>query len=174
MMKGVKNMRQNKKKILLRLSIFLFLILIMAVGYASFATQLRLSGSAEIIGAWDVRITNIEVVQASEGTNPGTPSFTNTSATFNAQLVKPKDEIIYRVTIQNLGSINAKLENVVFQTDEKTGSSAILYQTTSFANKLKAGEKTSFDIIVTYDENSKIPPTTKTKTITGIIEYVQE
>ena len=109
MMKGVKNMRQNKKKILLSLSIFLFLLLIMAVGYASFATQLRLSGSAEIIGAWDVRITNIEVVQASEGTNPGTPSFTNTSATFNAQLVKPKDEIIYRVTMQNLKMSSSKL-----------------------------------------------------------------
>ncbi len=166
-------MRQIKRNIII--GIILLLLLIMAVGYASFATEFHFKGNAEIISSWDVRITNVEVINATNGTNPGNPNFTNTTVTFNAKLINPGDTITYRVTIENLGTINAKLKNVLFQTDEINGSKAISYETTALSNILKSGDKTSFNITVTYDKDINLEPNdSKTKTITGIIEYVQE
>ena len=39
----------------------LLVILLMTVGYARFETQLNINGTAEIIGEWNVKITNIQI-----------------------------------------------------------------------------------------------------------------
>lgn len=103
----------------------------------------------------------------------GEPQYTNTSATFSAKLLKPNDTITYEITIKNAGTIDAKLGNKTFTTDEEKGSPAIIYTTTNPANILKAGEETTFTVTVQYDPETKETPSVKTKTITGIIEYVQ-
>ncbi len=144
----------------------------MAVGCSMFATQISLDGDTKIIGEWDVRITNIEVQSASEGCNPGTPNFTNTSATFDAKLEKPGDSIIYVVTIENDGTIDATLGMVIFK--EGNGPSEIKYETTEIKHELNAGEKTSFLVKVEYDLNTTETPSVKTKTLIGIIEYIQK
>ena len=58
--------------------------------------------------------------------------------------------------------------------DDKNGSSAIIYSTTGPAQNLAAGEQTTLTVTVTYDEETAEVPEVKTKTIIGIIEYVQE
>ena len=170
-MKGVKIMQNLKSKVFL--SLLLLAILIMSVGYATFATQLHLNGTAEIISSWNVRITNITVQNKSEGCDAGTPTFTNTSATFHAKFTQPGDTITYQITIENLGILDAKLNNVLFQEEDKNDTDSLLFQTTEIAPLLKAGEKTSFNVSITYNKNTNEQPKVTTKTLTGIIEYVQ-
>ncbi len=167
-------MRKVKNTSNLIITTAIIVLLAMAVGYATFATQISLNGTAEIIGEWDVKIIGIEAKNMSDGVQSGEPSYTNTTVTFDAKLEKPGDTITYEITIQNAGTIDATLGNVLFQVDEENGSPAILYKTTELAPLLKAGEKTTFSVTIVYDKNATEVPEVKTKTITGIIEYVQE
>ena len=133
-----------------------------------------INGTAEITGVWDVKITNIETKEISEGCDDGNPQFTNTTASFNAKLQKPGDKIVYVVTIQNLGTIDATLNGVVFMSDDENGSEAITYSTTNLATDLNAGGTTTVEITVKYDSKVEEVPSVKTKTLTGIIEYEQK
>ncbi len=151
----------------------LVVIISMAVGYSAFASELELEGTAEIIGEWDVRIINIEAQNISEGCDCGEPQFTNTSATFNAKLVKPGDSITYVITIKNAGIIDATLSNVICK-EVENGSPAISYSMSELDNDLKAGEQTMYTIKVLYDPNSSEVPSIKSKSITSTIEYSQK
>ena len=162
-------MKRTKNIIIVAL---LFAILAMAIGYSAFATQLTLNGTAEIVGVWDVKIINIEAQSVSDGCDPGEPKYTNTTATFNAKLVKPGDSITYVITIENAGTINATLGTVVFKEEDE--SPAIKYETTELDHLLQAGNQTNFSVKIQYNPKTTENPTVKTKSLTGIIEYVQE
>ncbi len=152
----------------------IIVILIMVVGYSAFATQLTLNGTAEISGIWDVRIVDVQAQNSSETCDEGEPQFTNNSVIFNAKMKTPGDTITYIITIENRGNIDAILNNVIFKEDDVNGSPAISYEITELANVLSAGEKTNFSVKVKYDKNTTELPSVKTKTITGIVEYVQK
>ena len=164
-------MRNTRNIIILGLIIA---ILLMAVGYSAFATQLTLNGTAEIIGEWNIKITNVEAQNISEGANPGDPQYTDTTVNFDTKLEKPGDSVTYVITIENLGTIDAELASFAFVPDEKNGSSAISYVIEQPEKQLKAGEKTTCTIKVVFDEDITEMPEIKTKTIQGIIEYAQE
>ena len=162
----------NKRRNII-IVVFLMIILLMAVGYSAFTTQLYINGSAEIVETWDVEITNIEIQNVSDNCNGGTPQFTSTTATFSAELEKPGDSITYEITIQNLGTLNATLKSATFTCDEESGSEAIVYTNTTPSQTLAPGEETKVTVTVEYDKNTTEMPSVTTKTITGIIEYVQ-
>ncbi len=163
----------HNKKIFIIIVFFLATIILMAVGYSTFATDFTIDGTAEITGEWDVRITNITATQVPDGCDAGTPSFTKDSINFSAKLNKPGDEIIYEVTIENLGTIDAELQTIIF-TEEIGGIEEINYTTSELKKDLNVGDSTTFNIIVTYVKNTKEIPDVKTKTLTGIIQYVQK
>ena len=163
---------KNTKNIII--IVLLIVIVVMAVGYSAFATQLKINGTAQIIGEWNVKITGIKAQFVSEGANAGTPEFTVTSATFDAKLSKPGDKIVYEITIENAGTMDASLQSAKFTPDEENGSPAIKYETTQPAQTLNPGDTTTFTVTVIYDENMEEVPEIKEKTITGIIEYVQK
>ena len=164
-------MKNNKNIIIIAL---LVVIVAMAVAYSTFATQLTLDGNAEIVGEWDVKIVSVEAQEFSEGGKAGTPTNTNTSVTFKAELNEPGDYVTYLVTIENAGTIDAKLQSATFEADDENGSPAINYTTTQPETSLKAGQQTTFTVTVKYDENTKEVPEIRTKTIKGTIDYVQE
>lgn len=149
-------------------------ILLMAVAYSTFAIQLTISGTAEIIGEWNVEITDVEAQDVSQGCDAGSPQYTNSSATFNAKLLKPGDYITYLIMIQNNGNIDATLNSINFSDNGANGSSAITYDYTEPLTSLPAGAQTCVLLHVRYDENTTEVPEIKTKTITGIVEYVQD
>ena len=145
---------KDKKNILI--GALVFVIAMMAVGYAAFATTLNINGTATIAGEWDVEITDI-------------------TATFDANLMAPGDTATYTITVQNKGSIDAKL-NTITLTPQADGSDAIIYTVKSqpSANDvLKAGDSTTVVIEAKYDEAVNSVPEVKTKTFTGVLEYVQ-
>ncbi len=163
-------MHNNKIIILIT---FLATIILIAVGYSTFATDFTINGTTEITGEWDVRITNITAIQVPDGCDAGTPTFTKDTINFSAKLNKPGDEIIYEVTIENLGTIDAELQTIIF-TEEMDGIEEINYTTSELKKDLNVGDSTTFNIMVTYVKNTESIPETKTKTLKGIIEYVQK
>lgn len=151
----------------------IIIVLIMSVGYATLSTQVSLTGSTSITSEWNVGITNVTVEFVSENCKAGEPQFTNTTVAFNAELCKPGDHITYAVTVKNSGTIDGKLDTFSF-TPDSNGSPAIQYVTSDLKDTLAPGEEACFFIKVSFDENATEMPEIKTKTITGVVEYVQQ
>lgn len=162
---------KNSKNIII--GTLLFVIIIMAVGYSAFATQSIINGTAEIIGKWNVRIKSVDVTYVSEGCDAGEPEFTDTTVNFSAKLVKPGDYITYTILIENSGTIDAKLNRNSF-TEDEDGPDAIVYKISDPIDVLEAGNIAVVLVHVGYDENAVEVPEKTTKSITGIIEYVQK
>ena len=163
-------MKNTKNIIILAL---LIVILAMSVGYSTFVTQISLSGTAEIIGEWNVKVTSVAAEQVSEGCDCGEPQYTNTTVSFDAKLLKPGDSITYVITIQNAGTIDAVLSNVIYKEIEG-GSPAISYTTSELKSELAAGETTTYNVTIEYNKDTTEVPSVKTKSITGIVEYAQK
>ena len=117
-------MNKNQKNILI--GGLIAIVLIMAVGYAAFATNLNIAGTAETTTTWNIRITNIRTVDLTSinGTaisNNGAydvqaPTYDNTNgltATFSTGLTSPGDTRVYEVEVSNLGSIDADITKVL-------------------------------------------------------------
>ena len=86
----------------------------MGIGYAAFSSQLNITGTSNITSTWDVRITNIESeLHGAEDIEE--PSYDNTNglyASFNTGLKRPGDYALYTVTIENRGSVDARIEKI--------------------------------------------------------------
>ena len=88
-------------------------LLIMAVGYAAFQSQLKITGTSNIESNFLVRITGIESnVQSGSASNAIEPSYTDTTATFKTNLVSPGDSMKYDITVANEGNIDAVLNSI--------------------------------------------------------------
>ena len=96
----------------------LAVVFVMAVGYAAFAQQLTINGSAEIDSTWDVHMTQTGASATPNYTNNATTGGTVTvngggaSATFSATLISPGDKVTFVVPIENKGTLDAKLSNI--------------------------------------------------------------
>lgn len=164
---------KDKKNILI--GALLFAVVAMSVGYAAFATTLNINGTATIAGEWDVEITGITSAFTGSAEDKTAPTFTATTATFDAKLVAPGDTATYTVTVENKGSIDASLDSITL-TPQQDGSEAIIYTVKSQPNKsdvLAAGDTTTVVIEAKYDPTVTTVPEVKTKTFTGVLEYVQ-
>ena len=96
----------------------LAIVLIMAVGYAAFATQLQINGAAKITSTWDVHFkeNNKAYVASTTGTGsePGA-TMERTSATLytiTADLKQPGDKVVYTFTVENSGNLAASLTDL--------------------------------------------------------------
>lgn len=155
------------------------MVLIMAIGYAAFAQQLNINGTATIASKWDVHIKSI---------TPGTPvggakstSATvdsNSTATFNTDLVSPGDSLTYTVVVENGGNLDARVASngVIF--NEGANNQAIKYTYNGIADgtKVAQGSTISFTITVTYDNSiTKQPDASQlTNTLEMILEFEQD
>ncbi|MBR2832929.1 MAG: hypothetical protein IKE75_00560 [Bacilli bacterium] len=98
----------------------LAIVLVMAVGYAAFATQLNITGTASITSNWDVHFNKTaqvsgDVAPAKTFSSGALPSGTITygsgdkplTATVHADLNQPGDSVTFTLRIINAGTINA-------------------------------------------------------------------
>ncbi len=105
----------------------LAVVLVMAVGYAAFATQLQINGTANIGSEWDVHIVSITPGTPVNGATNSSATLgeNNLSATFETNLVAPGDSLTYTVVVENSGTLPAKLSDIKFeqtQTNTATGT----------------------------------------------------
>ena len=150
------------------------ILVIMGVGYAAFATQLKINGTANIDSNWNVRITNIQSsVLSGSATNAVEPSYTDTTATFKTNLVSPGDSMKYDITVSNEGSIDAVLESIDVNTGE---NEAITFETSGIENgdKLEASQTDILTVIVSYNSSVTSQPENTESTITVTLNYKQD
>ncbi len=181
----------------------LAIVLVMAVGYAAFATQLNINGTATIESRWEVKITDISVSGDPTGTATSKSSAVtegNLAATFESELVAPGDSVTYNVTVENTGTLPAKLNAITFnQTNNGTGTAeagdavenqgtsyegdnAIVYSYTGISvnSTLAAAndsdtDKVTFQVTVTYNDKIKTQPDAKQlkSNLKMVLSYVQ-
>ena len=107
-------MRDRKKRNIIIGSLCCLLI-IMGIGYAVLSQTLNISGTANMRGTWDIKITDISEASRTGRADPGTPTISSSgvSASFEANLWMPGDSITYNITVNNNGNIDAALKELV-------------------------------------------------------------
>ena len=148
-------------------------LLLMGVGYAVFNTQLKINGTSNISSNWRVLITDITNGSIVGGASNATePTHTETTATFNTNLVSPGDSITYTITVANQGSIDATLSSI----DVNTGNNdAIEFETSGIeeGDSLLQGASDELYVKVTYSNSVTSQPENTTSTITVTLNYEQ-
>ncbi len=193
--------KKEKKNILI--GGLLVAIIAMAVGYAALAQQLTINGTAQVTSTWDVAMTSISEGTASNSTgitstaSNATPAAIEgkTTATFDVLFKTPGDTMEYDIVVSNLGSLDAKLNNVVATTTDADGNNSsttlteangINYEitidgksTTDALNSVlngKDGDTTdtaTVHVKVWWDAAATTIPTNTVKKLNLTLEYVQ-
>lgn len=105
--------RSRKKQKNKGLFLVAIAVLVVGIGFAALQKYLTIDGTASINSNFDVRFSWIDTADIVGGAyNKSEPSVTGTTATFDAAFLAPGDSISYNVYIDNLGTMNAKLENI--------------------------------------------------------------
>lgn len=115
----------------------LAVVFVMAVGYAAFAQQLTINGSAEISSSWNIAFDQSKtsgagvidpVAGLSGGTTPsGIIKYTDGhNATLTATLIQPGDTVTFTLTIQNNGTISADLQDPIVTMSGDEDNSALV------------------------------------------------
>ena len=105
--------RSRKKQKNKGLFLVAIAVLVVGIGFAALQKYLTIDGTASINSNFDVRFSWIDTADIVGGAyNKSEPSVTGTTATFDAAFLAPGDSISYNIYIDNLGTMNAKLENI--------------------------------------------------------------
>ncbi len=159
------------KKIVI--GVLVLTILIMSVAYANLYQELRIHGNASVIASWKVEITGIrEGDKQGNAVSTTVPSYTSSTASFNANLSDINDSIEYIITIKNSGKIDAKLNSI---TKAVNGNDTITYEIIGATKDsiLKSGD--TIEVRVKVGVNPSITEITETvnSSSTIIFNYVQ-
>ena len=160
-------MHRSKKKRNIVIFSLIGVLLCMVVGYAAFQTRLEISGSSTVTGNWDIEITNVNDGEAS-GTaeNATKPSWTNLTASIEANLYDKGDAMEYDVTIENKGTIDAKLNDILTNLEQEN-SDAVIITFSGYAKGeiLKAGSIKLIHVKIEYNPDYEGEETSSEVTI---------
>ncbi len=161
----------NKKMIIITLSI---IVVLMTIGYALFSTSLNITGTANIVSTWNIEFTKI-VKQSTVGgvTETKTPTASGTTATFNVDFKSPGDKIIYEITVENKGTLNAIVNDINAKEEDSDAVSFEIFNI-SVGDKLSTGSSIKFQIQISYDENITAQPNILKNTLTVSINFIQD
>ena len=166
-------MRDRKKRNII-IGALCCLLVFMGIGYAILSQTLNISGIARMQGNWNVRITNMELLSENKTgrAEEVSHSFTDTTATFTADLYMPGDSIEYRVTVENQGNIDALLKSITPTTTNK--SEGIKFSHSEIDNTvLTAGKTITFTMKVEFLEDATSIPNVENVKYNLELVYVQ-
>lgn len=147
-----------------------------SIAYAAFSQSLTISGTGTTNPDWDVKITGITQTVATNATDATTPTFTDTSATFDVELSQPGATATYEVTVENQGSIDAVLDSITDLTTINAASPTDITFTVSGVavnDSLPASGTHTAIVTVAWNAASTVE-TEQTKTATITLDYVQD
>ena len=149
------------------------IVVLMGIGYAAFASQLKINGTSSISSNFSVLITDITSGSIVGGaSNAEEPTHTATTATFKTNLVSPGDSITYTIKVENQGSIDATLTGIEVNTNNNP---AIEFETSGIeeGDNLLQGATDELYVKVTYSDSVTSQPETTTSNITVTLNYEQ-
>ncbi len=149
-------MNKKGKKILIA-GLFIFM-LILFTAYGVFNANLNIDGTASISSKWDIHIRSIiaDNIIGNAKSLSASVGDSGLSATFEANLISPKDSITYKVIIINDGTIDAKLSDINFYQSQSGDNAAIKYSYSGvdINDKLASGNTAELQITVTFTGDS--------------------
>ena len=99
----------------------------MVVGYAAFQTQLKVSGTSKVTSNWDIEITNVtQGTPTGSAENTVAPSWAKLWASMEADLYDKGDAMEYDVTIENKGTLDAKLNDIITNLENSNNDAVII------------------------------------------------
>ena len=141
--------RRNRNMLLIGL---VCILLIMTIGYSAFSTRLDIKSSTSITSNWDIEITNLELKEEiGEGKNV-TFDFDKLWASMEADFYTPSDEVVYNVTVSNLGNLDGVLDSIKIDMDSQD-IIEFKVEGINSGDILKKGESTTFEFSMKYNEN---------------------
>ena len=156
-------MRDRKKRNII-IGSLCSLLVFMGIGYAVLSQTLNISGTANMKGTWDIKITDISEASRTGKADPGTPTISTSgvSASFEANLWMPGDSITYNITVKNNGNIDAALKELVPSVEN--GVQQVKFSNNAVQGKvLRQSESYTFQVSVVFDEDAtEIPKDSKT------------
>ena len=165
-------MSQSKKRNII-IGSLCAVVLLMAVGYAAFQAVLNIQGTSNITSSWNVKITKVESKNiVGTASNNGDPSFEELSATFKTSLQTPGDSIEYDITVNNAGSLDAKLDDIALS---DTNNPAIKFTSSGMTkgDVITAGNTKVLIVKVEYISSVSEQPTNTASTLIVDLDYSQ-
>ena len=99
----------------------------MVVGYAAFQTQLKVTGTSKVTSNWDIEITNVTSgTPTGSAENTVAPSWDKLWASMEADLYDKGDAMEYDVTIENKGTLDAKLNDIITNMQNSNSDAVII------------------------------------------------
>ena len=150
------------------------LLVFMGIAYAILSQTLNISGTANMKGNWSVKITNMKLLEANKTGRAENVSntFTNTTASFEANLWMPGDSIEYEVTVENQGNIDAVLKDII-QTKTNKDKNLKFSNSLIGTEVLTSGSKMSFTMKVEIPEEAETLPEVKESKYEIQLIYIQ-
>ena len=160
----------SKKKILI--IILCVITFLMAIGYSAFSTLLNINGTAEITTSWDVEITNVQFVSKVGEANYQTPTYTYDTANLVSSFKFPGDSVKYKITVSNLGSVNAVIDSAKLELDDQN---VLIHKIEDLEARevLNAGADKEFYVTITFNEDTKSQPDISNVSATLKLNYLQ-
>lgn len=140
-------MKKSNKKNYVAI-VLIVLLLALAVGYAAFSSQLKITGTATAkAGTWDVKFTNASATNSIvSGTTENSAVVTDAkTVTVTVNLATPGDGSNVTATITNNGSVGAKLTG--FNVEGLTKVSETVYQTDAIRVTVPTVKQDGTDVI---------------------------
>ena len=167
-------MHRSKKRRNIIIFSLIGVLLCMVVGYAAFQTRLEIKGTSKVTSNWDIEITNVTAGEASGSAENATkPSWKATSASMEANLYDKGDAMEYDVTIENKGTIDAKLNDILTNLEQENSDAVIItFSGYTKGEVLKAKESKIVHVKIAYNPDYDGEETSSEVTID--FEYTQD
>jgi len=164
----------DKKKKNILIGGLLALVLIMAVGYAAFATNLTITGTSNIDSRWDVHIKTggVTVKSSTKATSTKAQKDSELTASFACELTDPgQSTISYDIVVENTGTFGAKLSSI-----NLTGATTYIdatYEGMAVGDVIAANGEDTLTVTVSYKDVSSVPTGSDLRAnITVTLNYV--
>ncbi len=160
-------MEKNKNTQTLVIAILSFAILFMSVGFATYASNLNINGTATVkANKWSVHYQSNSYSETTGSVAATASNLTNTDFTFTVTLTKPGDFYEAQATIVNDGTFNATLTSLTMSTlttaQQKYLRYKVIYDGTEYT-----ATNSSLSLSLPYTANSN------TKVVKVRLEYFQ-
>ena len=127
----------------------------MGIGYAAFNTELKISGTSKVTSNWDIEITNVTPgTPTGSAENTVAPKWDALTASMEADLYEKGDAMEYDVTIENKGTIDAKLNNILTNLENSNSEAVnITFSGYTKGEILKSGSIKIIHVKIEYNPN---------------------
>lgn len=105
-------------------------VTVMAIGYAGFAQELKVNGSANISSAsWNVQFDETSY-QEKGNIAASSKTINGTSVTYSVTLTKPTDTFEFEIDVKNSGTFNAQLSSIMLTKLTEAQAKYLTYEVT--------------------------------------------